>query len=336
MKKMISILIPCYNERENIEAMACAITEQMIQLKQYDYEIIFRDNASTDGSLEVLRKVAANDKRIKIIVNSRNYGPLGAKRSYINNVHGEVAICLACDFQDPPELIPEFVKWWEEGYQVVCGQKIGSKEGFIKYKCRSLYYSIISMFSDIPHKKHISGMTLVNTKIFQSYLVTDLETNFREFIADSGYTIKIVPYEQQKRKSGKSSYNIARYFSFAISSLIATSTLPLRVATVLGVLFSLISFLIGLIYFIQKMIWWDKFSLGLAPILIGMFFIGSVQLFFIGLIGEYVGVILKKVTKPIPLTIKETINFDEFCESEYTTVMNNVSEKSDSSKKENI
>lgn len=308
-KKMISIMIPCYNEASNIEAMAIAVTEQMQKLSKYDYEIIFRDNASTDGSLDVLRRIAKQDVRIKGIVNSRNYGFAGGRSSFVGRVDGDVSISIACDFQDPPQLIPEFVKWWEEGYDVVCGQKIGSREGVIKYKCRKIFYNIIDAFSEIPQYKHISGITLMSKKIRELYWNTDMDTSFRYFIADIGCDVKLIPYEQQKRKSGKSSYNVWRYLSFAIKSLVTTSTVPLRMATIVGAIFSVLSFLIGLVYLFMKIIWWDRFSIGTAPILIGMFFIGSIQLLFIGLIGEYVGLIIQKVKKQAPPILSELINF---------------------------
>lgn len=311
-KKTISILVPCYNEVNNIEAMAIAITEQMEQLKQYDYEIIFRDNASTDGSLEVLRKIAKQDKRIKVIVNSRNYGVDGTKNSFVGRIHGDVIISIACDFQEPPELIPEFIYWWEQGYEVVCGQKTGSEEGFIKYGCRKLYYNIISSLSDVPQYKHISGITLKSRRIQEMHWTSGKDVSFRQFLADIGCDIKLIAYEQRKRRSGKSSYNVWRYLSFAIKSMVATSTVPLRIATVSGVISSILSFVVGLIYLIQKIVLWDRFPLGTAPILIGMFFIGSIQLLFIGMIGEYVGAILKKIssTSSVPPIVRELINYE--------------------------
>ena len=325
-KKKISILIPCFNEVNNIEAMAKVVTEQMQKMKKYDYEVVFRDNASTDGSIEVLRRIARRDKRIKVIVNSRNYGVDNTKSSYVGRISGDVIINIACDFQEPPELIPEFIHWWEEGYEVVCGQKTESKEGFLKYQCRQVYYGIINMFSTVPQYKNISGITLMSRKVQERYWASDMDIPFRNYVADAGYDVKLIPYQQQKRKSGRSSYNIWRYLSFAISSMVVTSTTPLRIATVLGMFCSMLSFLVGLIYLIQKLVWWDKFSQGTAPILIGMFFVGSIQLFFTGLIGEYIGVILKKVSISSPPLIRELINFDG--EDDY--MISGISEKNNS------
>ena len=310
-RKLISVAIPCYNEEKNIESMALAVTEQMQKFDKYDYEIVFRDNSSTDNSIEILRRLATKDPHIKVIVNRRNYGFDMKKNTMSNRIHGDVIISIPCDFQEPPELIPEFIKWWECGYEVVCGQKIGSEEGIIKYGLRSFFYKIISFLSDVPQYEHLSGIVLMSQRISQmmlSYEDADIDTRY--FLADTGCPVKLIPYKQKKRKKGKSNYNIWSSLSFSIDSMITVSTKPLRIATVSGVLLSFLSFIIGLIYLIQKMIWWDRFSLGTAPVLIGMFFIGSVQLLFIGILGEYVARILNKVTKSAPPLVKELINID--------------------------
>lgn len=311
MKKLVSIIVPVYNEEKNIRPMVEQLMDAMRQCEdRYDYEIIFRDNASKDKTLEELRRVAAENKRVKVIENARNYGHDILKDTFSGRVSGDVVISIAGDLQEPPELIPEFLKWYEAGYEVVCGQKVGSEEGKVKYSLRKLFYSIIDRFSDIPQYRNISGITLTSRRIRELMWQSRCDIPIRFFLADLGCEIKLIPYQQRKRQYGKSSYNVWRYLTFSIESLIATSNKPLRVATVLGVCMSALSFLVGLVYLIIKLIFWHRFSAGTAPILIGMFFLGSVQLFFIGLLGEYVGNVLNKVRPKTPPIVKELINFD--------------------------
>ncbi|MBO7484663.1 MAG: glycosyltransferase family 2 protein [Spirochaetaceae bacterium] len=307
----ISILVPCYNEENNINPMAKTLTDIMKRYYgKYDYEILFRDNASTDNSLNIMRDIAMNDKHIKIIANARNYGVDSIKDTYYGRISGEICISIPCDFQEPPELIPEFISWYEKGYEVVAGQKCSSKEGKIKYFLRQLYYRIIQVFSDIPQIPNMSGIFLCTKRILNLYYNNNRYETFRYFLTDLGCEIKLIQYEQNKRRSGKSSYNIWRSLSFSISSLIDVSTTPLRIATIFGILCAAMSFFAGLTYLIMKLIWWDRFSAGMVPVMIAVFFLGSIQISFIGLIGEYVGTILKRVTPNNPPLVKELINFD--------------------------
>lgn len=294
----------------NVKPMADTLTEIMNALP-YDYEILFTDNCSTDGTRETLRSLAKNDKHIKVLMNSRNYGTDG--RSFRNSyryVSGDAIITIACDFQEPPELIPEFIKYWEDGYKVVCGQKIGSQEGKMKYACRSLFYKIIKIMSETPQYEHISGIVLQDREVLEEYLRSDYDLSFRFAIADMGYDVKLIQYEQRKRKSGKSSYTIWRSLTYAINSLIATSVAPLRLMTLTGFLLSVLSFIVGLVYLILKLLIWQRFQAGMAPILIGMFFLGAIQLFCLGIIGEYIGVLLRKVTRMPNIILSEKINID--------------------------
>lgn len=308
--KKISFVIACYNEVGNIEELVNRIINAMSR-ESYKYEIIFADNASSDGTQDILRKLANKNKQIKIILNNRNYGPTKSPRNALRHASGDVVIGLAADLQDPPELIPQFIREWEKGYKLVYGQKLSSDEGIVKHSLRSLYYNIIDFFSEIPQYKHLSGITLHDKGVLDEMLNADPDIPFRYLIAEMGYPVKLIPYKQNKRKSGKSSYNINRYFNFAINSLISTSTIPLRIATICGCFMVAICFIIGLIYLIMKLRNWDQFSAGTAPMLIGVFFLGSVQILFIGLIGEYIGAILKKLTKQMPVIEKELINFED-------------------------
>ena len=309
--KKVSVYVPCYNEVGNVKPMADTLTEIMRELP-YDYEILFTDNCSTDGTKEILRSLAAQDKHIKVLMNSRNYGVGGrSSRNAFRYISGDVVIFIACDFQEPPELIPEFIKYWEQGYKVVCGQKTGSKEGKISYACRSLFYKLIKGLSDAPQYEHISGIVLQDKTVLEEYMKSDYDIEFRFALADMGYEVKLIQYEQRERRSGKSSYNIWRYLSFAINSLTATSVVPLRLMTIGGFLLSVLSFITGFVYLILKLLLWYSFQTGTAPILIGMFFLGSVQLLCLGIIGEYVGVILRKVTRLPDVILSEKINIDQ-------------------------
>lgn len=308
--KKISIYVPCYNEVDNVRDMAKMLTSIMQGLS-YEYEIIFTDNCSTDGTKDILRELASEDVHIKVLMNGRNYGTDGrSDRNTMRYVTGDVLISIPCDFQEPPELIPEFIRYWEEGYQVVCGQKTSSEEGKIKYACRHMYYRIIQKLSSVPQYEHISGIMLIDWSIMERFIKTDYDFQIRFAIADMGCKIKLIPYRQRKRKSGRSSYNCWRYLNYAINSLVTTSVTPIRMMTIAGLGFSFFSFVIGLIYLIWKLVWWQNFQMGTAPILIGMFFLGSVEIFILGIIGEYVGEILSRVSKTPDVFTTEEINID--------------------------
>lgn len=310
--KKISISIACYNEVGNIESMYNAITEQMLKIPQYDYEIIFADNDSKDGSEAVFRKLALMDSRVKVIFNRRNFG---ADRSSINcflQTTGDAVICLAADFQDPPELIPRFVEEWEKGAKVVWGQKIDSQESWFMWKIRGLYYAIVRSFSELTLYDHVTGYGLYDK------CIRDLVNEFagrapliRNLIPEFGFEPVCIPYHQKARRSGKSSYNFYRYFDTAISSLVNTSRAPLHMATLIGFNMAVLSFFLGVAYLIAKLLYWDHFPMGTAPILIGMFFLGATQLLFIGLLGEYIGQILSDLSKQPRVIEKERLNFDD-------------------------
>ncbi len=311
MKKKISINVPCYNEEDNIKPMTEALT-QVMQSLDYDYEILFRDNCSTDNSRERLRELAAEDKHIKVLMLNRNYGSSGrGRRMRFGYCTGDVIIHIACDFQEPPELIPEFIKYWEQGYKVVAGQKTGSKEGRIKYFLRHIYYKIMNIFSDIPQYEHMSGIMLYDKEVLEEILKIDEDIILRNALADMGYEIKLIQYVQEKRRSGKSSYNVWRYLNFALNSLVNTSTAPLRLMTVTGFCMSVVSFLLSVFYLVMKLTLWYRFPAGIAPVLIGLLFLGSVQLLFMGVLGEYIGAILRKVSRQPDVIVSEKLNIDD-------------------------
>lgn len=319
MMKKISILIPCYNEALNIELMYEAVSKQMVNMFKYDYEIIFADNDSKDNSQEILRKIAKNDVKVKVILNQTNFGPDRSVVNLYKNASGDCIIGIPCDFQEPPELIPVLIEQWEKGFDVVLGQKNKSKENFIKYNLRTAYYNIIESFSDYKTLKHVTGFGLIDKKVMDILLITqiqDPEYALRNLITEYGFNIKLLPYEQNKRERGKSSYSLYKYFHFAINSLCSTSIKPLHIMTLLGFFISICCFIVALVYFIYKLIFWNEFSVGIAPVAIGLFFVSGVQLFCIGMLGEYIGILVRRVTRKSLVVEKEKINFDSEQETE--------------------
>ena len=314
--KKISIGVCCFNEEENIELMYEAITKEMKALPQYDYEIIFEDNDSTDSSQEILRRLCAKDRHLKAIFNQVNFGIDRSSTNCMMNVSGDAYIGITCDFQDPPTMIPQFIKEWENGYKIVWGQKTKSKENKLKRLCRNIYYGIIDSLSDYKMLRNVIGFGLMDRSVLDVVLRTIKQDPFlhiRHLACELGYDIKLIPYEQQKRERGKSSYNIARYFQFAVISLCNTSLKPLRIMTVVGMMTAILSILITFVYFVYKITHWYTFNAGMSPLVIGMFFVSAVQLFCIGLLGEYVGIILRRVTDKPVVVEKERINFNEEC-----------------------
>lgn len=310
--KKISICIACYNEEKNIPLIYHALDEVLNQLPEYSFEILFADNASTDASVDILRAIARKDKRVKVIINNRNFGALRSGKNCLYHASGDAIISVTCDLQDPPEMIPEFIKKWEEGELVVWGQKTKSKENIIMYSVRTLYYKILKKFSTLPQYEHVTGFGLLDKQVLdEARKYSDNFMGMKAMVSELGYKICLLPYTQQKRNAGKSSYNLSRYIDLGISRLIQSSTRPLRLATMLGSIMSFCSFFIAIIYMIVKLCIWKSQPMGIAPILISIFFIGSIQLMFIGILGEYVGQILNRII-PAPLVIeKELINFDE-------------------------
>lgn len=309
--KKISICSACFNEEANIEKFYTTVKSIMDELTEYNYEIVFADNASIDSSQKILRKLAEQDKRVKVILNNRNFGALRSGKNCLFRATGDGIITIPCDLQEPPEMIPRFIEEWENGYKVVWGQKTKSQENPVMYFIRGVYYKILQTCSTLPQYRHVTGFGIMDREVIENTKkMSDNYMGIKTAILEMGYDIKLVEYTQRKRTGGRSSYNFSRYMSLAISNLINSSVLPLRAATFLGLIMSFISFIIGVFYLIYKLMFWNAFSAGTAPIIIGLFFLGSVQLMFIGIVGEYVGQILKKIT-PVPLVIeKEIINFE--------------------------
>ena len=311
--KKISILIPCYNEEENIGPMSEAIADLFqSELKNYDYELIFIDNDSKDRTRELLRGICANNSHIKAIFNAKNFGQFNSPYYGILQTTGDCTISMVCDFQDPIELIPQYIKEWENGYKIVIGIKTSSKEKPIMYRLRSIYYKVIKKFSDIEQIEHFTGSGLYD-RAFVNVLreLKDPTPFLRGIVAELGYKRKEIPYEQPQRRAGKTSNNFMRLYDAAMLSITSYTKIGLRLCTFFGMFVGLCSVLIGLLYLVLKLLWWDSFPAGIAPVLIGMFFLGAVQLFFIGFIGEYILSINQRVMNR-PLVIEEErINFED-------------------------
>lgn len=309
--KKVSIVVPCYNEEENIREMVVAIEKQFKkELKAYDYEIIFIDNASQDKTREIIEEVCKNNSKVKAIFNVRNFGQFNSPYYGILQTDGDCTITLACDFQDPVELITKFVKEWENGYKIVIGVKDKSKENKIMFLLRTCYYKIVRRFSEVKQIEHFTGFGLYDKSFVDILRKIDDPTPFiRGLVAEYGYKRKEIKYEQQLRKKGKTKNNLYTLYDAAMLSFTSYTKFGLRLATFGGIIVSILSFIIGVVYLVLKLLYWDRFSAGLAPMLIGTFFLGAIQLFFIGFLGEYIMAINERV-KHRPLVIEEKrINF---------------------------
>ncbi len=311
--KKVSILIPCYNEEDNVIPMSQAIVNLFIkELPQYDYELLFIDNDSSDNTRPLLRQICADNPKIKAIFNAKNFGQFNSPYYGILQTTGDCTISMVCDFQDPIELIPQYLKEWENGYKIVIGIKSSSKENPIMYHLRSFYYRIIKKFSDTEQIEHFTGSGLYDKEFVQ--VLRDLKdpTPFlRGIVAELGYKRKEIEYEQPQRRAGKTHNNFMSLYDAAMLSFTSYTKIGLRLATFLGIGCGIISFIIGVFYLITKLIWWNNFSAGIAPITIGMFFLGSVQLFFLGFLGEYIMSINQRVMNRPLVVEEERINFNE-------------------------
>lgn len=311
--KKISILVPCYNEVENVELMCHSLVNVINEtLSRYDYEIVFIDNCSTDGTREVLEKLCAENHKVKAIFNVTNFGQFNSPFYGMCQTTGDCTISVCCDFQDPIELIPKFVEEWEKGYKIVSGIKTSSKENRIVYFLRSVYYKVIKNMSSVKMIEHFTGFGLYDRTFIELLRQLDDPVPFlRGIVAEYGFKRKDIEYEQAKRRAGKTHNNFYTLYDAAMLSITSYTKVGLRLATFLGFIGSAVSLGIAVIYLIMKLANWYKFQAGYAPMIIGIFVIGSIQLFFIGLLGEYILNINTRVIHR-PLVVEEKrLNFDE-------------------------
>ncbi|MFT0171976.1 glycosyltransferase family 2 protein [Paraburkholderia mimosarum] len=312
-RKLISIVTPCFNEALNVEELYARIRATMQTLSdKYDYEHIIVDNASTDRTVEIAKQLASTDRRLKIIVNARNFGPVRSPYYGIVEAFGDAVILLAADLQDPPELIVEYVKKWEEGFDVVMPTKAQSEESMLMQRIRKTYYRMLNSISEVPLEEHATGAGLYDKRVIDTLRkLSDPYPYFRGLVCDLGFSRCTVNFLQPVRKRGVSKANFYGMFDQALLAMTKHSKLPLRLMTFLGLGLGLLSLFASFVFFVLKLLFWNSFNMGIAPLLVGLFFLASMQFFFLGILGEYIGMILTQV-RNMPLVIeKERINFGE-------------------------
>jgi len=284
----VGIVIPCHNEEENIDEMFARMNEICGSFGNYSFEFLFVDNGSTDGTVSKLRRIAAADPRVGVIVNARDFGWIRSPFHGIMESSGDCVIVLASDLQDPPELIPKFIAEWEEGADVVLGRKTNSAESGLMWALRSIYYKMASAIADVPLLQHVTGFGLYDRRVVE--IMREYRDPFpylRGLISDIGLPTALIDYEQPSRKRGLTKSNFTRLFDVAMLGMTSHSKVPLRLATYAGLVLSAASLAVAFTFLILKLVFWFSLPTGYAPVVIGVFFLGSVQIFLIGLIGEY-------------------------------------------------
>jgi polyisoprenyl-phosphate glycosyltransferase len=308
--KLITVLTPCYNEEENVGPLYEAVKAVFANLPQYRYEHLFIDNASTDRTAEILRQLAARDETVKVILNVRNFGHIRSPYHALLQARGDAVVAMAADFQDPPAMITRFVERWEAGFKVVMAVKEVSRENQLMFAIRQRYYRMLARIANVQIVENATGFGLYDRVVVEALRVMDDPYPFfRGQIAEIGYEVARIPFDQPRRARGVSSQNFYSLYDLAFLGIVSHSKVPLRLATMLGFAMAALSLVVALGYLVAKLLFWTRFTLGLAPILIGFFFLSSVQLLFVGIVGEYIGSIFTHVKK-IPLVFeKERINF---------------------------
>lgn len=312
-KKKVSIVTPTLNEEENIEELCERIHKTMEAIKdRYDYEHIIIDNASTDATVSIAKKMASHLSHIKIIVNTRNFGPVRSPYYGVLSAFGDAVVLIAADLQDPPELLLEYIDRWEKGFDIVMPTKPRSEESPIMLGIRKVYYRLINSISEVPLESNATGSGLFDKKVVDILRrLSDPYPYFRGLVCDLGFSRCTIEFVQPKRKRGVSKASLYGMLDQALLAMTKHSKLPLRFMTFLGLGMGIVTFILSILFFILKIIYWNSFSMGVAPLLIGGFFVASIIFFFLGILGEYVGMILTHV-RNMPLVIeRERINFRE-------------------------
>lgn len=310
MTALISIVTPCYNEEENVKILIERVAAVMAELP-YQYEHILIDNASTDSTVGIVKSMAASDKRVKLIVNARNFGHIRSPYHAILQAKGDACISMASDLQDPPENIPLFLKKWEDGFKVVLAVKKSADEHFVMNRIRRSFYRLINSISEVKLTDNATGSGLFDRKVIDILKgLHDPYPYFRGLLSEIGFPIATVEFNQPARARGITKNNFFTLYDIAMLGITNHSKIPLRLVAIAGFVLSLISFMLGLAFLLAKLVFWDSFSLGIAPSLIGIFFLGSAQMLFLGVIGEYIGFMHTKM-RNFPLVVElERINFD--------------------------
>jgi glycosyltransferase involved in cell wall biosynthesis len=294
--RQVGVVLPCYNEEGNVDELYERLVKVLERLPQYAFEMLFVDNASTDGTVEKIKALVERDPRVKLIVNARNFGHIRSPFHGLMESGGDCAILMCTDLQDPPEVIPQFLEAWENGASAVVGQKRSSEESPVFWALRSLYYRGVQAIADVPLLEHVTGFGLYDRRVLE--LLRDYHDPYpylRGLICELGLPISLIAYDQPLRKRGLTKNNFFTLFDMALLGMTSHSKVPLRVATIAGFLLSGLSLLVAIAFLILKLTFWYALPAGYAPIVIGVFFLGSVQIFLIGLVGEYVGAVLTQV-----------------------------------------
>jgi len=309
----VSVVTGCYNEEENVGELYARVCDVFAkQLPEYTFEFIFIDNASSDATVAVLKEIARTDRRVKIIVNNRNFGALRSGHYALLQTRGEAVVALASDLEDPPELIPEFLKKWEEGYKIVLAQKRSSEEFPLFSLMRRFYYGLASRLSETPLVKHVTGFGAYDRSVIEDLRsIDDPYPYLRGLVCELGYKQYLVPFDKPVRRRGITKSNFYTLYDYGMLGITSHSKVPLRIATFAGFCLAFASFLVALGYLLYKLVFWNQFQVGMAPVVIGIFFFASVQLFFIGILGEYIGSIHTQVLKRPLVTERERVNFHD-------------------------
>lgn len=310
MSKLVSLSIPCYNEAENVDELYRRICSAIEGVANYQFEFVFIDNASEDETVPKLSALAALDPRVKIIVNTRNFGHIRSPYWGMMQTKGDLTITLASDLQDPPELIPQFIAEWEKGWKIVLAVKPSSKTNFLVHKMRRLYYKILDGIANVDLVKDATGFGLYDQMVLdQVRKIADPYPYLRGLICELGFPIKTIPFTQPRRERGLSKNNFYTLFDIAMLGIVSHSLVPIRLASICGLVIGFLSFLVAIFYTVMKLLYWDSFPMGMAPIVIGIFLLFSLLFIFIGLLGEYIGSIHSYVKNRPIVVEKERINF---------------------------
>ncbi|MBZ5580648.1 MAG: glycosyltransferase family 2 protein [Acidobacteriia bacterium] len=309
--KTISIITPCFNEEANVEELYSRVRSVIAGLEKYRYEHIFIDNASADGTVTVLKRLAAADPNVKIIANARNFGHIRSPMHAFHQARGDAVIGIVADLQDPPEMIADMVREWESGYSMVLGIKRSSEESRLMFWIRKRYYRLVNQLSSIETFENFTGFGLFDRRVVDVVKsFPDPYPYFRGMLAEIGLPHKKLYYDQPARKRGITKNNFYTLYDLGMLGIVNHSKVPLRLMAFFGFIGALVSFLIGFGYFVYKLAFWNSFSVGMAPLVIGIFFLGSIQLLFLGVLGEYVGAIHTQVQNRPFVVEKERVNFE--------------------------
>jgi glycosyltransferase involved in cell wall biosynthesis len=307
---LITVVTPCFNEEPNVREIYLAVKKEFAALPQYRYEHLFIDNGSTDATPAILRELAAADRSVKVIINTRNFGPIRSPVYGLLQAQGDAVIGIAADFQDPPALIPQLVAAWEGGAPIALGVKLESDEHWFMYKVRDAYYRWLAKVADVEVVHQATGFGIYDQRVIEALRqIADPYPFLRGLVAETGYKSVKIPFRQEVRRAGVSKISTYELFDVALQGIVSHSKVPLRIATLTGVVTAVLSMLVALGYLIAKVVLWNSFNLGIAPLVIGFFFLSAVQLIFIGVVGEYVGAIYTYVKNRPLVHESERLNF---------------------------